>query len=106
MKTRVRPIPRAIDIAVFYRVVMDIVEVLSEILFILQRVFPIAGLPDAAADTPRQTRYVCRWHSVLPEGTLNQSADDLPRAGCGRAPQVKRNPRQAQPDLSFLKSTV
>ncbi len=42
-----RPIGYAIDVAVFHRVEVDVVDVAFEILIISNRVLPVPALPDA-----------------------------------------------------------
>ena len=47
VETAMRPIGYAIDVAVFHRVEVDVVDVAFEILIISNRVLPVPALPDA-----------------------------------------------------------
>ena len=46
MKGGIRPLGSGLDIAVFHRVVMDVVQMGGKISFIADQVFPEAALPD------------------------------------------------------------
>jgi len=49
VETRPQPVARALDVAVFDRIVMCVIEMPFEIVVVFQRVFPEFRLPDAAA---------------------------------------------------------
>ena len=48
VEARPAPVARAFDVSVFDRVVMDVGEVALKVIFVLQRMFPVPRLPDAA----------------------------------------------------------
>src|SRR4051812_13352075 len=45
---RIRPVRDARGMAVLHRIEVDVVDMTREVVFVAQRVFPIAPLPDAA----------------------------------------------------------
>ena len=56
VKTRSRPISRAASVAVFHRVVMDVIEAALKVLDVFQRVLPVFGLPDSATTVTSASR--------------------------------------------------
>ena len=47
MSARVRPIGGATDVSVFYRAVMNVIDVAGQIIVIAYQMFPIPALPNA-----------------------------------------------------------
>src|SRR5882672_7724953 len=47
VKGRIRPVSHPRDMAVLYRIEMDVIDVAGKIVFIAQRMLPIASLPNA-----------------------------------------------------------